>query len=320
MGFRYKLCLTVAQKGLAPERKGNRTVGIDLGWRVVALHPKHAKGVVVYGLHEPFNASSAPSEILTRGRISGIRVAYWHDERGRRGQLILPIENVELFRKPSELRSILDDKFNHVKADLDSLLKPCKDVPGWFADVIKALPQWRAPVRLYRLFRRWERERFVGDERAFAVLDAWVERFRHLRSWEDNLRDQNIANRREIYRRFAAWLADQYDVVAMEEFDLSRVARTSPAEDGTAKQNYSADNRRLVAPSSLVSIIKKTLGREGVRIIEVNAAHTTTECHECGHVETFDSAAHLVRNCSACGAVYDQDDNASINIKKRAKN
>jgi hypothetical protein len=71
--------------------------------------------------------------------------------------------------------------------------------------------------------------RFAGDEQAFGALHAWYNRHVHLWTWQANLRDQLIRRRRELYRCFAADLAERFDCVFLKDIALRRISAKSPS-------------------------------------------------------------------------------------------
>lgn len=310
--YRYKLVMTVAVSEKPAQRQGTRTCAIDLGWRVVSLHPQSVKGVVVYGF-DIFEYPSSQQE-----RFDGVRIGYWSDDTGGCGQLILPRSVIGNFEKIADLRSIRDEKFNHIRADLDAWKRHKTGLPEWFIEDLKTLSDWRSPRRLVRSFSKWKDTRFPGDEDIFPVLQNWVKREEHLMAWQVNLADQVLRHRREIYRRFAAWMTERYDKICIEDMNISQIARNPVAEQIETDIKAARRMRFIAAPSSLRLVLEQTSSRKGVAMDKVRSAYSTQECHKCGHIEAFDAANQLIRVCPACNAVYDQDANASENILARA--
>lgn len=284
--YRYKAVITVA---LGDEEFTNRpnpptgTVAIDLGWRMVT---------------------------------DGLRVAYWHDDQGQHGQLVLSPEVLHEFGKLPDLRAIRDQHFNDVKAAL-STWKTKTNLPEWLTEELKTLALWRSQGRLIMLLRRWADARFTGDEEIWNDLQHWRKREDHLYEWEMNLRDQVHRRRREIYRVFAAKLVGRYGTIVIEDFDLRNVARKPEAEDGTQGSLPADRQRTIAAVSTLRGAIENAAARMGCVVITEDAKHTTTECHACGNIEKFDAAAQVWRTCPACGALWDQDHNAAQVLLKR---
>ena len=61
--------------------------------------------------------------------------------------------------------------------------------------------------------------------------------------------------------------------------------------------------------------IKNAADREGVTVIDVDAAYTSKTCSECGFLnKELKSEKEWV--CSSCGVVHDRDENAANNLQK----
>ena len=58
--------------------------------------------------------------------------------------------------------------------------------PDWLREATANLPRWRSPDRLYRVCRRWARERFAGDEAFWSSVQAWLAKDRDLHEWADH--------------------------------------------------------------------------------------------------------------------------------------
>jgi transcription initiation factor IIE alpha subunit len=281
--YRYKAVITVEIQPVNLKSGNALAVGIDIGWRAVE---------------------------------GGLRVAYCKDEMWGGGPLVIPERTLSQFKKLDDLKSIRDKHFNDAKEILATWLKG-KIVPAWLADYTVTLAQWRNKERLASLVRKWQENRFPGDQEIVAYLEEWQKRDKHLWNWEANLRDQIIKRRREMYRIFAASIAKKYGYVFIEDFNLRSVARKPAPEDGTKGSKPMDQNRTIAAISTLREAIINACRREGVQVIKVPAGHTTVECHVCGHKEKFDAAGHIFRTCPKCKTTWDQDENAAINILNR---
>jgi len=281
--FRYKLVITVAFEPMPHKPVGEGAVGIDLGWRNVE---------------------------------GGLRVAYWKDEDGNGEALVLPNRLVSQFKKVDELKSIRDQHFNDAKNVL-TLWMTGKNLPEWLKQETATLSQWRGKGRLVMLTRKWQENRFSGDQEMVAYLEEWIKRDRHLWDWETNLQDQVGRHRREIYRKFASEIVKKYARIFLEKFNLRAVSQKKSPEEGT-KGSTPVDRQRTIAS---VSILRQAIGnaatREGVDVAYVPSRNTTIECHVCGHTENFDAAGHIMHTCTKCSNVWDQDENAAIIILKR---
>ena len=269
---RWRLLVTVAR----PERTSRQgpAVAVDLGWRLLE---------------------------------EGLRVAYWEDERGDHGQLLLSPAVLWQFSKLNDLKSIQE---HHLRVALDALAAWAKTHEPPDGIDLRHVSEWRNPWRLLRLYRAWKDCRAPGDEAAFAALVAWKERHDHLHEWEANLRDQVIRHRKEIYRRFVAELLRTHGRVFLEDLQIRAMARKDrPEED---HRNYSGGMRVVAAVSLLGRLIEEHGDSE-----RVSARHTTQECSWCGHAKEWDAAENIMHRCEACGRLFDQDRNAARNILRR---
>lgn len=287
---RWSLSLVVAMTAPAP--RSGATAGVDIGWR----RTEH-----------------------------GIRVAVWVGSDGERGEVVLPHRLVEALDQNDQVRSLRDKHFNAVRPALTAWLANAPDVPDWLREVTVTLPHWRSAARLAGLVRRWESERFHGDDAGFALAHAWWRRDDHLWRWEVHQRDQVLRHRREVYRRAAHALVERYATIGLERFDLSPVARTKqrPFEDvppDGADLSPVVRAQRVQAAVSVFRDALRTAARHaGVEVVEVPAALTTRICPRCGHDNrAVDFAAAIVYRCQGCGVSHDQDEAAAEMILRAA--
>jgi hypothetical protein len=269
---RWRLLVTVARQERSV-RQGP-AVAVDLGWRLL---------------------------------LDGLRVAYWEDERGDHGQLLLGPAVLWQFSKLNDLKSIQDQ---HLHVALDALGAWSKTHQPPVGIDLTHVCEWRKPWRLLHLYRAWKDCRVPDDESAFAALTAWKERHDHLHEWEANLRDQVIRHRKEIYRRFVAGLLRTHGQVFLEDLQIHAIARRDrPEQDG---RNYGGGMRVVAA----VSLLGRLIHEHG-DCRRVSARHTTQECSWCGHAKEWDAAENILHRCEGCGRLFDQDRNAARNILRR---
>lgn len=261
-----------------------------------------------------------------------IRVAAWRGDDGEAGELRLHADDVRAMRKADELRSTRDDNFNAARDTLVTWLKD-REVPEWLTLATTTLPQWRSAGRLAALVKRWALTRFDGDEEMFGRrptkneiaagengvgLEGWRYHDYHLWTWETSQRTGSIRRRTDIYRVFAARLADRYATLVVEDFDLRDIAKRPGV--GAERENETArSNRQLAAVSDLRTSLKNAFSSRGGTTEKIPAEGTTITCHVCGLIEKFDAAAYITHACSGCGSVWDQDDNACVVLLARWK-
>lgn len=260
------------------ERREGLAVAIDIGWRLLP---------------------------------EGVRVAYWQDERGQEGQVLVPSADIELAGKVAGLRSTCDlhrDEFLPAMAAwLDG-----RDLSDEWRAQSSHLIQWKSSDRLAALVRWWSDHRLDGDEEIHAQARAWRKQHLHLSNWWRSLQAQITGKVREQYRLFAAATARQYGTVVMEEFDMREVLELPKAEsDEKAPRNH---YRQIVSPGLFRSILQQTCEREGVRFEKIPGALTTRHCHVCHFEGKWDALPSVMHRCGHCGTLWDQDQNAAANL------
>ncbi len=286
----WSALFTVDEPGAEP-RSGDRVVGVDLGWRA--------------------------------RRDGSVRVAVWRDEAGESGEIVLTAHQIAGLRKAAEIESIrARPSADGSVVGFDgavALVRQIRDevsTPEWFSTATVTAHAWRSEARLASLVRRWRYSRWDGDSTVFAALDAWERRDHHLWHYESGQRIGGLRMRRDVYRVAAARLAERYDVVVLESFDLRTFARKPMVGREEHQKDKANDTRHLVAPSEFRLALKNAFVARGGRVVEVSAVETTMRCHVCGLVEVFDAAASVRHTCSA-GHEWDQDVNAAANLIER---
>lgn len=304
--FRWTLLVTIARPKTAPPmhrgHSGQGRIGIDIGWR---LHPD-----------------------------GSLRVACWRDDQGQSGEYVLDPSYCKAHDKVESLRSRRDKNVDAMRPVLVDLIKeidvgrqsPAEGpLPAWFMNRIYRektetrkgtnIALWKSPARFAALALTWRNQRFDGDDHAYDLINTWRHQDKHLLDWESSLREKILGRRRDGYRCFAAKIADRYEMVVMENFDLRKVARLKkPDGEETPLHAAARYQRQVAAVSTLRQAIKNACAMRGAGYLEVPAAYTTKICHACGSVEKWDQGRDLVHTCSDCGLRWDQDDNAADNI------
>lgn len=281
-------------------------------------------------VRSPQSAAEGAVSVDVGWRVIGdeIRVATWRGSDGATGELRLTAQDLWNLRKPAELQSVRDKLFNEAKHGLSSWMNAQESIPAWLMDGAKTLPQWESPSKLAALVIKWRENHFDGDGEVFGRaptraeqessargvgMEGWRWHDKHIWSSQENLRKQSLRRRREVYRIFAAKLANKYRTLVLEDFDLRSVARrSSKAENETARAN-----RQLVATSELRNVLVNAFRMRGGTDEEVPAEDSTHTCAVCGLIENFDAAATVHHACGGCGAVWDQDENAAIVLLAR---
>ena len=268
------------------------------------------------------------------GNQMGLRVAYLVDEHGQEREIRAP---EGLWQRLAKVYSIAQIRSRELDSARDRLVAWVVDrqMPAWFADRARGLPQWRAPRKLQRLIDTWKREenRFEGDVETLAVLQAWAKQDRHLGSWEAHMRDRTIAHRREVWRQIAAELARTYQTILVEDglcrsdnregqmkiVDIEGWNKLAPEEGDPHEGREQRRQSRMAAPGELRLAIAQASHKTASTVIDVaRGKKSTRECAWCGHdQEHVDFARAIEVQCEGCGRTWDQDANAGRNLLHR---
>jgi len=160
-----------------------------------------------------------------------MRVARWADDRGGKGEVILPERIVSGIRKPDGIRAVRDKLSNEAREKLQLEIREAKNAPEWLLQEAATMHLWRSPQRLYRLLHRWDREWSKGAPDIRTKVLEWAKRDAHLWDYEAGARGQALRRRRDFYRCLAADWARRYKRVLLSDQDLSREARFGPDSD-----------------------------------------------------------------------------------------
>jgi len=288
-GTRIEWHLTITVQEPEPEQSPNpRVVAVHLGWR------------------------ARPG-----GRI---RIAMIADDDGRMEEMLLDDDDQWLAAKDRELRGLLDDTHNLCVRYVRAWLSTSPAVPDWWSGRTRALPHWRAHRNLVRLAEHWRDHRFAGDARIFAIVWHWRNRWRHLYQWATGCARRLDARRTEQRRVLAARLASEYGTIVMDSTDYAAIARRAPAEERDEEAAQASRHaRRLASPGDMRATIEMAARKRGVSWRLADPAGLSTTCHACGGTCQYDAREHLHHACEHCGAVWDQDENAALNLLARER-
>jgi hypothetical protein len=278
LSWRHRLLLTVREPSPPEKPRLDKTVGVDAGWRVVA---------------------------------DGLRVAYWCGSDNTHGALVLPQKDLAAFKQFDSLQAAITGAHAAARSVFRSYIET-RAVPDRWKALAMSAASSASPSALAAFFEAWTTTRFAGDDEAFAPLHAWYKRHVHLWTWQANLRDQLIRRRRELYRCFAAELAERFDCVFLRGIGLRRLsARSLEAQNAIPPQRQ---HRFIASLSVLFRILQHTCEKHGVTVMRIKADQATMRCHACGALDPWDPATELVHTCSACGLTWDQDYNAARRV------
>jgi len=159
-------------------------------------------------------------------------------------------------------------------------------------------PYRKALKKLRRLQRELSRKAFLSRN--------WLKvKIRLARAHE------HLANlRRDTYMKLGRYLAERYDVVAMEDIDLKRLIGRSSRALRRGLQD--------AALGMMFSIIGYQVGKCGKAFVLVDPRDSSRTCARCGFVRADLTLGDRAFECPACGRRVDRDYNASLNILRRA--
>lgn len=239
----------------------------------------------------------------------GVRVAYWRDETGREGQLVIGERDLSRWDRADSLRGTRDANFNRVRAQLAEWLR-AHDHPDWLRRRTATLNSWRSCARLASVVLAWRDARFPGDAEVFAALEAWRQQDKHLWEWEANQRRKAVAWRDTMYRQWADEMARKYATAIVGLVDYSRLARRAQPDEKDDSTTQSRGNRFDAAPGRLTEYLLERFAMGS----KVTARNITQRCPLSGKLDRFDAAHNLERTCECCGVTLDQDARACRNL------
>jgi hypothetical protein len=288
----WHLTLTVRVPDVAPKNTAiGGAVGINLGWRMLP------------GLDK-------------------MRVAAWADERGGTGELRLD-SILRTLRLPDTIRAERDVALNGVRA----MLLAARSTDPWLIEQLRHAHVWRSPKHFVRLATR-AREEGIGIGSAWRRdLETFVINDRHHWAQQEHLRQRVLRRRREIYRMFAATMANAYDTIVVElpggREEIARKVEPGTTRDQKEQElasqqvEIARSNRVLACTSELAGCLKNAAMMRGKQYVEVPHADITRTCPACGGIDDRDQAEHVQLVC-VCGHKWDQDyEGAARELLKR---
>lgn len=244
----------------------------------------------------------------------GIRIGAWQATDGKTGEVRLTPTILSALTKAASIRSIRDQHFDTARDAMTAWLATQPAIPEWLAAQAHHMASWKSQERMRNLVHRWKANRFVGDEQAYTLAEAWCYRDHHLWCYEEGARTRALRRRKQLYRIEAKRLAAMYHTLVLEDFDLSEMAKRpelASAKDVGGEDAPSAQ-RQLVAPSDL----RSSLIHAFAVAQKVPSPNTTRMCNACGVIHAFDAKKDVWRvpECPECGITWDQDYNAARNM------
>ena len=173
-----------------------------------------------------------------------------------------------------------------------------------------------------------------GETATFTCYDTAVS-FRSNQSWNDGARraiarrnrhsrsTKKMARQRRTYnwhnanaRDYAEWLLAReicygVDIICIEDLDIEAMTRA-----GSASKRGLNRGLRYIRHGEILRKVRIVAERMGIRIVEVNARHTSQECYVCAHTDKENRKGERFL-CLACGRLDHADGNATANVVQR---
>lgn len=182
-------------------------------------------------------------------------------------------------------------------------------------DKIKSLEDRKAHLQ-----RKLSRK--IGSKKGQKKSGRWLDLKKRI-----NKIDTKIADIRcDFNHKTSRTLADQYDHIAFEDFDIKKMTKSAkgttetPGENVALKSTY---NRAILRSGwgQLMQFTDYKIKWVGGQISKVPPMDITRECSECGHIAKENIHKHnRMFKCISCGHVDDLDTNAAKNVLKHSEN
>jgi len=117
---------------------------------------------------------------------------------------------------------------------------------------------------------------------------------------------ERIINKRDDFsHKVSTQIINLYDIICVEDLNINRMQ----------ENNFKCINKSIsdVAWSGFFNKLSYKAENAGRKLIKVNPAYTTQDCHRCGHRQKM-SLSDRTYECPCCGLVIDRDLNAAKNI------
>lgn len=242
-----------------------------------------------------------------------LRVATWVDTHGNTGEVRLDASFRQRIEKAEKIRGYRDKNLDKLRDYLMEQKLEGIDCSKWkshkrFHRLIKEQGEKFPPNVMQTLNEWYERPTKTGT-----VMESWIDRDNHLWWYERGCRTGALNYRREIYRIFALDIAKRYDIVVVENYNLTDIVT-----DPDRIQEPSAQ-RVEGSPSEARNILRSTANRLGCLVIDGDSKLATQRCHICDHEEPWNAASKVMHTCAGCDAEWDQDVNNARNMLKSAQ-
>jgi hypothetical protein len=156
--------------------------------------------------------------------------------------------------------------------------------------------------------------RFKGDRHIVRRMEAWRRKYRELYNWCRHQEKKVLACRKEMYRLIAKEIAETYDTIIIENFDLRPMAERDKVEDKVSLEPIQRSQRFEASLSEFKDALKLMALNSGSVVVGRDSEYTTVQCFSCDTWCKWDAEKYLYHTCEHCGVHWDQDANASRNL------
>lgn len=128
--------------------------------------------------------------------------------------------------------------------------------------------------------------------------------------------------RRDWHHKTTRILAKNFDLIVIEELDVSRMAKSAKGKSSNPGKNVKAKSNlnRLImnqAWFTFESLLSYKVEEHGGSLSKVNPAYTSQTCSKCKTVSKKSRKSQATFKCVNCGFCINADHNAAINILRR---
>jgi gas vesicle protein len=298
LGRRYfSFVSVVVRLPVTPLRTEGHRVAMHVGWR--ALSDGGLRVAVVTGMN------SMPPEGLHD--VVRMHVGW--------AEIVVPLWYREQMDYVRSLSSIRGKNLDVMKKWFLAWLA---EHPGHGIVGVDNIERWRSADRFGSLIERLGADQSL-DAELREYLTAWHKQDIHVREIEDNLRAKVIARRNNAFANVAAWLLDTAGLLAIDHFNIARMARRPDiAEKDSEAHQAARSNRVLAAPGRLRQSMIDAAGRRGVQVQTIDGTIAGVH-HVCGNELDQDAREqNIMVWCPKCEMMVDQDANALQLLKGRS--
>lgn len=279
--------------------------GTHLKWKASFILSKDTWESQPCGEHE------AALDVGWRMTEKGLRVATWYGSDGQQGDIVIPHNRIDRWKKIQDLQSIRSNLYNDRLASFRTWLKADHGltIPEIILDRLKTISHWQgsSQSRLASVVSLWRNNRFEGDSGIFDSLEIWRKQDKHLYDWQEAQRQSIILWRKHHYQQEILNLKKTYGTLVVEAVNWSKLQKNKQPEE---VDPISRTNRAIAAVGLLRDMID-----EAVNMVMVESEYSSRECSQCHQICTLDGSQF--HTCEHCSAVWDRDLNAAMNLLNR---